>query len=233
MATRTPSTATISRTGARPTTATWRSSAARPGSAEPRPGLCRNDGHLGRPVRAPGLHVRRRRRHGRRWRQRTVGHEPGQTGLYVLEGNTNMRIGNYEVEEDAIITYTWRESDPLPTSIRSIGDWSGDGVAEIAVGVGSEVPERARSGCSVPRTARVSSQPAMPGPPSRGRTTQTRAPTRWHSARRLQTGRRTTTVMAATTSSSATTSGATRVPLRARRSDHSVRRLLNRSRTSR
>lgn len=62
---------------------------------------------------------------------------PGKLGLYVLEGGTGMRVGNLDVEEDAMTTYTWRDSDPLPTSIRSIGDWSGDGVAEIAVGVGA------------------------------------------------------------------------------------------------
>lgn len=62
---------------------------------------------------------------------------PGKLGLYVLEGGTSMQVGNLDVEEDAFIKYTWRESDPLPTSIRSIGDWSGDGVAEVAVGVGT------------------------------------------------------------------------------------------------
>ncbi len=62
-------------------------------------------------------------------------YNPGLATVFVLEGGTQMRIGNIEADEDHLYEYTFGDSDPKLSTMRLIGDWTGDGVGEMAVGL--------------------------------------------------------------------------------------------------
>ncbi len=58
-----------------------------------------------------------------------------QRWLYVMAGGTDFRSGGVDPEEVSIATYQIASSDPSPIALRQIGDWTGDGVSEMAMGL--------------------------------------------------------------------------------------------------
>jgi len=51
-------------------------------------------------------------------------------GLYVYDGRAGR--ASLDTTADASVVYTWHSSSVDPTTLRRIGDWTGDGVSEIA-----------------------------------------------------------------------------------------------------
>ena len=57
--------------------------------------------------------------------------------MYVVSGGSWITGGDFDPAEYATITYTWGDSDPSPSSFRVIGDYDGDGIGEMAIGLES------------------------------------------------------------------------------------------------
>jgi hypothetical protein len=62
-------------------------------------------------------------------------YNPGLGELYLLPGGNDMTAGRIEAETEAIVTYTFGTNDPEPITLRKMGDWTGDGGDEMALGL--------------------------------------------------------------------------------------------------
>lgn len=60
---------------------------------------------------------------------------PGTNSLYVIPGGDDLRNGNVDADAAATHIYTVSSSNPWPNGIRPMGDWDGDGVQEMGVGM--------------------------------------------------------------------------------------------------
>ncbi len=58
----------------------------------------------------------------------------GDADLYVIPGSTDLRDGGIDPAEEAMVVYTMSASSTDPLQFRRIGDWTGDGISEMALG---------------------------------------------------------------------------------------------------
>ena len=60
-------------------------------------------------------------------------YSPGYSSIFMVDGGTDLEIAPIDVE-DATYTYELGSSDPAAVTLRTIGDWDGDGISEVASG---------------------------------------------------------------------------------------------------
>jgi hypothetical protein len=58
----------------------------------------------------------------------------GQTSVTMVKGGTDLRTGSHDPATKAAVTYTTSSSAPELEVFGLIGDWSGDGISEVAFG---------------------------------------------------------------------------------------------------